>query len=296
MITNLDELAPAAGAVAQACLRAAVAGLDLDLRTAVSDELTAFLCERLSATAGVEDVRAAIAAAGPVAAASEPSWWGHLRDRLTVGVNPAGLDARIATTWWNPADERLLLPRAVGWGWDLNFGALAVRLGVIEPDAEAEPFDSTPETAFLAAAAVPVTLGAAIGLHYAVRGSGLPESLPAHWDIAGVPDRWTPKGRAAATDLAGTVLPAAAAVWAAAGSRRPNPNRAGAIAGMTALATASAAVAVWRSLGERPRPLAGPLLALAVAASAGGTLFGLARAGRAAEINRDLSRTESNEH
>ena len=65
-------------------------------------------------------------------------------------------------TGWNPADERLLLPRAVGWGWDLNLGAVAVRLGLIEPDAESVPFTSTGDSAFRLAATLPVALAAAL--------------------------------------------------------------------------------------------------------------------------------------
>lgn len=288
MIGSLAELAPAARAVARAYLDAAAADLDPDLRESVVDDLGAFLCDHLGAEASAADVRAVIQQAGPVTGESTlPSWFERFRDRLTSGVNPSGMDARIARTWWSPADDRLFLPRAVGWGWDLNFGAIAVRLGLIEADAEAEPFASTPEPAFRAAAAVPAALAAATVLHYAVRGRSLPETLPSHWDIVGAPDRWSSRSSAAVTDLAGTVLPAAVAVWAA-GSGRPRVNRAGTIAGATALATAGAAVTVWRTLGDRPRPLAGPGLALAVAGAAGAVLFGLARAGRAEEIRHDL--------
>ncbi len=290
MIGSLAALSPAARALAQAYLDAATADLEPGLREPVVEDLTAFLCERLDAAATLADVRAVTAQAGPVdAGPAAAGWFERLRTRLTAGVDPSGLDARIAGTWWNPADDRLFLPRAVGWGWDLNFGALAVRLGLIEADAEAEPFAATPDPAFRAAAAVPAALAAATVLHYAVRGRRLPATLPSHWDVAGRPDRWTSRSTAAVTDLAGTLAPAAVAVVAA-GSGRPGANRAGTIAGATALATAGAAVTVWRSLGDRPRPLAGPALALAVAGAAGAVLFGLARAGRAAEIAEDLSK------
>ena len=288
MIASLAELTPAAREVAQAYLDSAVADLHPGLRESVADDLGAFLCDHLTAEASMADVRAVIEQAGPVSGETDhPSWFERFRSRLTSGVNPSGMDARIARTWWNPADDRLFLPRAFGWGWDLNFGALAVRLGLIEADAEAEPFAATPEAAFRAAAAAPAVLAAATVLHYAVRGRELPDTLPSHWDIMGAPDRWTRRSSAVVTDLTATVVPAAMAVWAA-GSGRPRVNRAGTIAGATALATAGAAVTVWRTLGDRPRPLAGPGLAIAVSGAAGAVLFGLARAGRAAEIRQDL--------
>lgn len=287
MIHSLDQLSPAIRAAAHDYLTRATAGLHPELRPGVLDDLTAFLCDHLAPDATLTDLRTVIEQAGPVNGGDQPSRFGRLLGRLGYGINPSGMAARIARTWWNPADERLFVPRAVGWGWDLNFGAVAVRLGLIEPDAEAEPFASTPDTAFRVAAGLPAALAAATALHYAVRGRSLPAQLPAHWDVAGAPARWTSRGPAAAADLAMTLAPAALAAWAA-GSPQPRPSRAGAIAGATSLATAGAAVTVWRTLGDRPRPLAGPALALAVAGSAGMVLIGLARAGRAAEIRRDL--------
>lgn len=287
MIRSLDELTPAARATAQDYLDGATADLHPELRGPVLDDLTAFLCEHLEPDATVPDVRAVIEQAGPVNGGTDRSWLDRLLGRLGYGIDPKGISARIARSWWSPADERLLVPRAVGWGWDVNFGAVAVRLGLIEADAETEPFAATPDRAFVAAAAVPAALAAATALHYVVRGRSLPAELPAHWNLAGSPDRWTSRGRAAAADLAGTVLPAAVATWAV-GSRQPPVDRAGTIAGATALATAGAAITVWRTLGNKPRPLAGPGLALAVTGSVGAVLFGLARAGRAAEIRRDL--------
>lgn len=287
MIRSLDELAADPRAVAWDCLDRATAGLDPSLRASVLDDLAAFLCDRLDPGATVRDVRTVIDQAGPVTGTGA-SWLDRLLGRLGSGVTPKGMTARIARSWWCPADARLFLPRAVGWGWDVNFGAVAVRLGLIEPDAETEPFAATPDRAFVVAAGLPAAFAAATVLHYAVRGRSLPAELPAHWNLAGSPDRWTTRRRAAAADLAMTVLPAAVALWTA-HSRRPPVDRAGAVAGTTALATAGAAITVWRTLGDQPRPLAGPGLALAVAGSAAAVLFGLARAGRAAEIERDLT-------
>jgi hypothetical protein len=287
MITSLAELAADARAVAEEYLAVTSAGLAAEFRDQVVDDLRAFLCDHLSPASTVAEVRSLAARAGtPEAGEPGParSW-----RRIAAGFDPRNVATRVATTWWNPADGRLFVPRAIGWGFDLNFGALAVRLGLIEPDAEAEPFTSTPDSAFLAAAAVPAALAAATVVHYAVRGAGLPDRLPSHWDIAGAPDRWVGKQRAAATDLATTVLPAVLAV-AAARSARPGPQRAGVLAGASAVAAAGATITVLRSLGDRPRPWTGPATVVAIFGAAGSVLFGLARAGRAAEIRGDLSR------
>jgi hypothetical protein len=63
------------------------------------------------------------------------------------------------------------------------------------------------------------------------------------------------------------------------------------LAATSAVAAGGAAITVLRSLGDRPRAWTGPAAALAVAGAAGAVLFGLARAGRAAEIREDLERS-----
>ena len=67
---------------------------------------------------------------------------------IPYDVRPPTVD-RLKRAWWNPASDRLWSPRVFGAGWDLNAGALAVRLGLIEPDAEDEPFTHTPDAARL---------------------------------------------------------------------------------------------------------------------------------------------------
>lgn len=289
MISDLTELAADARAVAEEYLATVVAGVDPELKNAVLAELTSFLCEHLTTGSTPAQVRTLAASAGTPDAESQASRLSRLWQQVASGFDPRGVAARVATTWWNPADERLLVPRAIGWGFDLNFGAIAVRLGLIEPDAEAEPFTSTPDSAFAKAAAVPAALAAATMLHYTVRGRRLPDRLPAHWDVAGTPDRWVGKRRAAVTDLTTTVVPAALAVLAAR-SDRSGVRRAGTLAATSAVAAGGAAVTILRSMGDRPRAWTGPATALTIAGAAGAVLFGLARAGRAAEIQADLGR------
>ncbi len=201
------------------------------------------------------------------------------------------LGERAAHTWWAPANPRLFLPRALGIGWDLNFGAVAVKLGLIEPDAENVPFESTPDSAFRLAAVLPVACAAATIAHYGVRGRSLPEELPSNWGLTGNVTRKTSKRVAAWADLGLTVLPAGLACWAASHRDTPGPERAGLVATGTMLATVGAATTVLRSLPnpEKKRWWIGPALLKAAFVPVGATLLGLALAGRAAEIERDLA-------
>lgn len=234
----------------------------------------------------------------------------HRRGPL-AGFDPRGAASRIAESWWDPASDRIFVPRAVGWGWDLNAGAIAVRLGLIEPDAEDVPFSNTPDAAFRAAAGVPVALAGAVVAHYLVRGRALPERLPAHWSLTGVPDRFVSKRRAAAGDLAMALIPALVAVRAgrttsaersadhsipgdrstSAGDSIPgdhSTSRAGALAGASMIAAVAAVQTVVRSLPEGRHPWVPLALLAAPGAASGGVLLGLAWLGRNAEIRRDL--------
>lgn len=203
------------------------------------------------------------------------------------GLDPRGATRRVADSMWSPQDPRLFQPRAVGLGWDLNLGAVAVRLGLIEPDAEDVPFEAAPDSAFEAAAALPIACAVATVAHYAVRGRTLPPRLPAHWSAGGTPDRLVSKRRAGATDIAVTVASAGLASWAGWG-RGSGPERAGSLAAASAIGALGLATTGLRSLPPTRRPWAGPVMVAAPIAAAGVVLLGLARAGRAAEIRRDL--------
>ena len=289
MIATLDQLNPTTRAAADAWLDAAVGAVPAGLRDDLRDELTIALCEGLDADAGPDELAAVVADLGPVDAAaadgSEPgvgTWFG-----IPYDVRPL-TGERLKETLWDPADPRLLRRRAFGAGWDLNFGALFVRLGLIEPDAEDEPFAATPHEAFVLGAALPALLAAAVVAHYAVRGRSLPHRLPSHWDAAGRPDRWVTKGRAAATDLA-VSLGAAALGTAAAGSRTHGAGRAARLAVAAGAATFAATTTVARPL-PKGAWWVGPGLVTGIVGSAGATLLGLALAGRDAERRRDLGR------
>lgn len=282
MITSLEELAPQTRAALNRQLDALVASVDVEDRQAVREALAEHFADHLDAAASPADVTAVAATLG-AAEAERPGRFGVPLD-LTP---PSG--EKMARAWWNPRDERLIVPRVFGLGWTLNFGAVAVRLGLIEPDAEDEPFESTPAPAFRTAALVPAALTAAVVAHYVVRGPGLPDRLPNQMDAAGRGVDPIPKAAAAALDIAVAAVPTA---WAGGiiASGKGGPRAAGAIAAATTAASISAWLTVWRTAATdgKARPWAGPLVLAAAWLPAGAVLFGLARAGRTAEQARDL--------
>lgn len=265
-------------------LAAMAEALDADIRHGVIADLKEWLLGQLSGEPTVDKAQQLIEEAGLIDADDQDEtdrpWW--------AGFNVRGAGERIASTWWAPADERLWLPRALGWGWDLNLGAVAVRLGLIEPDAENVPFESTPVGAFIGAAGLPAVLATAVVAHYAVRGRSLPERLPSHWNWRSRADRWTSKKMAAAIDVTTSVVPAVAAGMVAVG-RRPAVDKAGWLALASMMAGMSACTTLVRSRGDRPGWWTGPAQLMATTAGPAIVMLGLAWAGRRAEQQRDLS-------
>lgn len=73
-----------------------------------------------------------------------------------------GVGKRLAGTF-NPADPRLLVPKVIGAGWDLNLGAIAVQLRLLNPDdVDDEVLDEA--TAYLPLARAVASVPAALGL------------------------------------------------------------------------------------------------------------------------------------
>lgn len=57
---------------------------------------------------------------------SSRTWKEHISGLL---ADPA---PRLA--WFDPSNPQLLIPRTIGFGWDINFGAVATKLGLLRPD------------------------------------------------------------------------------------------------------------------------------------------------------------------
>lgn len=286
MITSLDVLDARARAVLDACLARVGRGVEAEYRDEVLDDLRAYFADHLEPGATAADVTALAATVGEAIEPEAPAR-GRLRG-VPIDLTPPTAE-RVAHTWWNPRDERIFVPRVFGLGWAVNMGAVAVKLGVIEPDAEDEQFESTPATAFRRALVVPTVLSAAVVAHYALRGRELPARLPGQADVAGRVGSWTSKPIAAATDIAVAVVPTAWAAWTV-GRGGTGARAAGSLATATGAASVAAGLTLWRAaaLDGRARPLFGPGLAALLWLPAGGLLLALAWAGRSAEQRRDL--------
>lgn len=117
---------------------------------------------------------------------------------------------RIGARIWNPANPRVFTPRMFGLGWTINFGALAVKAGLIRPDDFGdESFDRIPSAAVTVALAIPALLAALNAALMATSWGSLPADVPVHWNAVGQPDDWAPKAIALGGLFVLTVLPVA---------------------------------------------------------------------------------------
>jgi len=198
---------------------------------------------------------------------------------------------RIASRWWDPLNPRILVPRVFGVGWDVNFGAVAVRLGLVRPDDEDVPFGSVPTSYLALAVVLPVAIAAVLAVLIVLYQSGLPAQVPVHWGISGAPDRFDGKDSALVLPVLMTVFGLVVVAGAWLGQRRPLSRvAAGALA--TLFATISTSVYVQElaaAAGGRDDLVMFAGLALALALPFA-LLVTLSRIGRAAEVRRDLAK------
>lgn len=200
-----------------------------------------------------------------------------LRDLLNAGISPEELGdpreyaAMVSSETeqpsrygrvWDPTNPKLFVPRVIGFGWDLNLGALAVKLGWLRPDdIDSDVIGAAPEWAMRLSAGLPV-MGAAIALSAsAVAASRSDGMLPSGWDSAFRPNKYS--GTVAAL-APGIILSAGAALWAGMSSGRDDQIFRSVFA--TSLSFMGAGVAfmaarsTWR--GRDSQPVAGVLSVL----------------------------------
>jgi len=165
-------------------------------------ELGANVRDDVAARGGTQADEAA--ALGELGTPSE--YAGALRDALSAGAGSPRPQGRVLgmpyefrpptasslmERLWNPADPRVWMPRSFGVGWTVNFGALAVKLGLLRPDdVEERPFENLSATAVRLAAAVPLVLGVAAISIASMWWRDLPAEVPVHWGASGAPDGW----------------------------------------------------------------------------------------------------------
>lgn len=105
-----------------------------------------------------------------------------------VGVNPVTIGSRIASAF-DPADPRILVPHTFGLGWQINLGAVAARLHLVDPDQLDEDVLGALDGRALDRGAVLASLPALAGLCLLPVGMGQ-DRLPNHWPLFGPPDGW----------------------------------------------------------------------------------------------------------
>lgn len=117
---------------------------------------------------------------------------------------------------FEPENPKLWVPRTIGLGWDLNIGAVAVKLGLIRPD------DSLPDLEEHIPHEVTTTLRIAPILGaVAVAAAGIQlvrthDRLPSHWGLTMKPTRWSDAPGAVAPPV---LISAGSAIWATATPR-----------------------------------------------------------------------------
>jgi hypothetical protein len=198
---------------------------------------------------------------------------------------------RVASRWWDPLDQRVFVPRVFGVGWAVNFGSLAVWLGIVRPDDEDVPFAAVPERYVAIALVLPLLIAGALGTLIVLYQGSLPAQVVTHWGITGAPDQFGSKESAVIMPVVMTLLGLAllAATWV----RRRSPLlRVGAGALATMLGSISVAayaqqVATAQRAGDVGILLPGIALSFLLTF---GLLVTLSRIGHAAEVRRDLDK------
>lgn len=137
---------------------------------------------------------------------------------LGIPVSLQGLtDSEARLRAFEPENPKLFVPRTVGAGWDLNVGALAVRLGLLRPDDSipdlAEHIPSTTVNTLRAAPLVGAVAVIAAGVYAAQRY----EQMPTNWGLTFRPTRW---GSGTAAMIPPVVISVGAGLWSEITSRR----------------------------------------------------------------------------
>ncbi|MDO4610060.1 DUF5808 domain-containing protein [Corynebacterium sp.] len=169
---------------------------------------------------------------------------------------------------FEPENPALLVPRSAGIGWDLNTGAVAVRLGLIRPDDSLPDLEAhIPGAVARALSAAPLAGAAVVAAVSVAAGRGR-RRMPTGWGANLAPRGWGTPVRALAP---GVAVSAGLAAWNAWRNRAEGSvDVSGASLALTVEAGALVLAVAARAAGERddvPVPARARLLAgLGVAA------------------------------
>jgi hypothetical protein len=131
---------------------------------------------------------------------------------IPVGVSGAySKEGRMGQ--FQPTDPSLLVPRKFGAGWDLNLGALAVKMGLIGPNVSFEEVeDDIPEETLRKLEIAPIAGAAAVALTALAIGSTSRE-LPTAWNWKTLPKEWGSARKAVLPHALAAVGAGAWSVW-----------------------------------------------------------------------------------
>lgn len=159
-----------------------------------------------------------------------------VRRVLGVPVSFAGLtnpEARLRA--FEPENPNLFVPRTVGIGWDLNIGAVAVRLGLLRPDDSVPDLvDHIPPATIKALRLSPLAGASAVVIAGAYTAQRY-ERLPTNWGLTFRPTRW---GNGVAAMATPVLISFGAGLWAEIATRRATASNSRSTVDVTASAQA----------------------------------------------------------
>ena len=141
-----------------------------------------------------------------------PTWTGRFLG-VPYDMRVPKSSERSASRLWNPLDRRVLVPKPLGIGWTVNFGALAVLTHLVGPDDEDAPFGAVPPRIVAATLAAPLAALGAFAALAAVNWARLPALVPMHWGISGHVDGYWSRGTSLVFLSVLAVVPVVEAVW-----------------------------------------------------------------------------------
>ena len=120
-------------------------------------------------------------------------------------------DPHVRSRVFDPSDPRMFVPRVLGAGWRLNYGALAVRLGLLRPDDyDDEVLAHIPADVARLTRAMPWIVAAKTAV-WATVAWRTGREVPSNWDLSGRVSGWSDR-RAVLPAL--VAIAAGSAAWA----------------------------------------------------------------------------------